>query len=164
MITAASKPPKAKSGSISPVPPPLQFASELNQTAATQNVKFSSSSSSTSSAQKSFQARKGVQVLPVLSQPVQLQEPGVAPPNARNQDHVDSNEADHFIEQLMKEAETDPKLRELTYGQSHQQQYQQHQSQQSQQYAQQYQPPQRPSRAPQRSEILNRLDSFLIRK
>ena len=43
---------------------------------------------------------------------------------SRYQSHVDgsskytfdSNEADKYIEQLMREAETDPKLRELTYG------------------------------------------------
>jgi hypothetical protein len=29
---------------------------------------------------------------------------------------VDSSEADRFIEQLMQEAQTDPKLRALTYG------------------------------------------------
>ena len=33
-----------------------------------------------------------------------------------NQKSVESIEADQFIEQLMREAETDPKLRELTYG------------------------------------------------
>ena len=154
MITAASKPPKAKSGSISPVPPPLQFATEVhnqhtaNHSSTTQNVKFSSQSSSF--AQKSFQARKGVQVLPVLNQPVQLQEPGIMH-KSTGQDHVDhfeSNEADHFIEQLMKEAETDPKLRELTYGQSQQQ------SQPQTQYTQQ---PQRPGRTPLRSDFANRL-------
>ena len=148
MITAASKPPKVavKSGSISPVPPPLQFAShEVNHTANSyqqNNVKFSSqSSSSVSAQQKSFQARKGVQVLPVLSQPVQLQEPGIRQ-QQQQVDHVDheSNEADHFIEQLMKEAETDPKLRELTYGQQSQyHQQQQHQSQYQQQLQQQLQ-------------------------
>ena len=61
-----------------------------------------------------------------VSQPVQLQEPAAAGASVA-EDHVDhklsvdsrnSNEADHFIEQLMKEAETDPKLRELTYGSS----------------------------------------------
>ena len=149
VITAASKPPKG--GSISPVPPPLQFAShEVNHTANQQNnVKFSSSQSS-SAQQKSFQARKGVQVLPVLSQPVQLQEPGIK----QQVDHVDheSNEADHFIEQLMKEAETDPKLRELTYGQ--QSQYQQQQQSQFQQQQQQYQQSQQQYQAAEQQQQL----------
>ena len=161
VITPASKPPAPKvstikSGSISPVPPPLQFAShEVNHTANNtyqqNNVKFSSqSSSSVSAQQKSFQARKGVQVLPVLSEPVQLQEPGVMQQQVDHVDH-ESNEADHFIEQLMKEAETDPKLRELTYGQRQQQQQQQQQQYQQHYQEQQQQPPSRPSRAPQRS-------------
>ena len=57
-----------------------------------------------------------------VSKPVQLQEPpAVVTPVVPAADHVDtksinSNEADTFIEQLMQEAETDPKLRELTYG------------------------------------------------
>ena len=85
-------------------------------------------------------------MLPALNQPVQLQEPAKASvtnmskhaqvsskKSARDhvdkasvaQTSIDSNEADQFIEQLMKEAETDPKLRELTYGHKAQQQQQQ---------------------------------------
>ena len=82
----------------------------------------------------------GIQVLPSTSLPVKLEEP----PPQFSQDKLDSSsqkrtqrelqnqpipkavignhksmesmEADQFIEQLMREAETDPKLRELTYG------------------------------------------------
>ena len=76
----------------------------------------------------------GIQVLPMASFPVKLQEP---PPQVSieqtdsssqknqsrsssktGQKNVESIEADQFIEQLMREAETDPKLRELTYGKS----------------------------------------------
>ena len=124
----ASKPPKG--GSVSPVPPPTQFANEIlvqqqsknvSSSTSSSNVKFSSSSSSKST------KTGGVKVLPSpVSRPVQLQEPAAADASVAD-DHVDhklsvdsrnSNEADHFIEQLMKEAETDPKLRELTYGSS----------------------------------------------
>ncbi len=50
---------------------------------------------------------------------------------SHHQASIDSNEADRFIEQLMKEAETDPKLRELTYGNKQQTQ----QPQQKEQHA-----------------------------
>ena len=132
----APKPPKG--GSISPVPPPLQFANFENASAVN---KFSSSaaisSSSSYSAQSKFTSNvssqrsgTGVKVLPTLNQPVQLQEPTAALA-ITSKDHVDSinsNEADHFIEQLMMEAETDPKLRELTYGSPKNQQFQQQQA------------------------------------
>ena len=112
----APKPPKG--GSISPVPPPLQFANREAVSASSVNKSqhiSSSSSVSHHTAQSKFSSssshsKTGVKVLPALNHPVQLQEP---------KDHIDSinsNEADHFIEQLMREAETDPKLRELTYG------------------------------------------------
>ena len=133
----APKPPKG--GSISPVPPPLQFAnSEIVSASASSSVnKYQNSSSafsysaqtklssnSSSSSSHHHHQKTGVKVLPSIQtfQPVQLQEPAAAPAIAiASKDHVDSinsNEADHFIEQLMQEAETDPKLRELTYGSS----------------------------------------------
>ena len=102
---------------MSPVPPPLQFAN--NEVAANQHSAAKSVSSNTkfsaSSQFKSIQKTNigAVKVLPTPNKPVQLQEP------FSSKDHVDSinsNEADVFIEQLLKEAETDPKLRELTYG------------------------------------------------
>ena len=141
----APKPPKG--GSISPVPPPLQFAnseivsSSKHQTSSSAAFSYSaqtkhSSNISNSSSRHHHHQKTGVKVLPSLSQPVQLQEPAAAEVAqavvsqaqkqhsaitniAISKDHVDSinsNEADHFIEQLMQEAETDPKLRELTYG------------------------------------------------
>ena len=84
----------------------------------------------------------GIQVLPSAPRPVKLEEPPLQPPTEKlhpstqkrsqeefqtrsfaktgkvNQKTVESIEADQFIEQLMREAETDPKLRELTYGKS----------------------------------------------
>lgn len=61
-----------------------------------------------------------------LKKPVKLEEPISTTKRvtkhddmARQQHHqlsIESLEADQFIEQLMREAETDPKLRELTYG------------------------------------------------
>jgi hypothetical protein len=173
---ALGKPPKA--GSVSPVPPPTQFANSggdlKKSSAGSSSVKYSaqsqftsrsfsassqqqsktSSSSSTtqqiSSSQQSQQVKSSqyktapgsVRVLPALNQPVQLQEPNPDRPAGR--DHVDkvsinSNEADQFIEQLMQEAETDPKLRELTYGQQSQHQHHQHKQQKQQQQQQQQQ-------------------------
>ncbi len=68
----------------------------------------------TSSASNSNKVRAGsIRVLPM---PVQLQEPQHHQSHKDHVDSINSTEADHFIEQLMKEAETDPKLRELTYG------------------------------------------------
>ena len=135
----APKPPKG--GSISPVPPPLQFANFENASAVNKfssSAAISASSSSSYSAQSKFTSNvssqrsgTGVKVLPTLNQPVQLQEPTAALA-ITSKDHVDSinsNEADHFIEQLMMEAETDPKLRELTYGSPKNQQFQQQQQQ-----------------------------------
>ena len=179
--------------SISPLPPPTQFASSANNASAYANQAqssvhasetdagknageqystFSSSSNAAKSAStgkffsyskatksetissKSQQTKSstnigsgsvhgGVQVLPVAALPVKLEEPPPQPAQdkvvssssqIRNQGEfqnrsyakagksyqksVDSIEADQFIEQLMREAETDPKLRELTYGKS----------------------------------------------
>ena len=146
ILAVAPKPPKG--GSISPVPPPLQFAnseivsSSKHQTSSSAAFSYSAqtkhSSNISSSSHHQHHQRTGVKVLPSLSQPVQLQEPAAAEVAqavvsqaqkqhsaitniAISKDHVDSinsNEADHFIEQLMQEAETDPRLRELTYGSS----------------------------------------------
>ena len=123
----APKPPKG--GSISPVPPPLQFANKdiVSAINKTHNSSSSAAAAVTYSAQSSssskFSSHKtGVKVLPALSQPVQLQEPTSTKSKIDHVDSINSNEADHFIEQLMKEAETDPKLRELTYGSSPNQQ------------------------------------------
>ena len=85
---------------------------------------------------KKQQSWQGYQAQSVKAAPVKLEEPPPPPQHqnhassslhqSRYQSHVDgtsklsfdSNEADQFIEQLMREAETDPKLRELTYGSS----------------------------------------------
>ena len=88
----ASKPPKG--GSVSPVPPPTQFANEIlvqqqsknqvsSSSTSSSNVKFSSSSSS-----KTTKAG-GVKVLPSpVSRPVQLQEPAADGASVA-EDHVD---------------------------------------------------------------------------
>ena len=99
---------------VQPVPPPTQFANEI--AIQQQSKSISNSTNVKFSAQNSSKVTKtgGIRVLPCpVNKPVKLQEP------SDHVDHIrDSNEADHFIEQLMKEAETDPKLRELTYGSS----------------------------------------------
>lgn len=111
----SSKPPKG--GSVSPVPPPSQFANYTT-------VDFSAKSAVNKSSQQQQQQKTttyagSVRVLPPV---VTLQEPVKSNDHVATRTKTDSihsaseDAADHFIEQLMQEAETDPKLRELTYG------------------------------------------------
>ena len=110
---------------------------------ATKSETISSKSQQAMSSSKSMAASPhgGVQVLPSIQAPVKLEEPPVevsevdrsreeqrrnqqefhsrsssSKAGTKNQKSFESIEADQFIEQLMREAETDPKLRELTYG------------------------------------------------
>ena len=133
LTVTASKPPKA--GSVSPVPPPSQFANESSALANQKFQKseaasfsqsahsFSSKSAAASSHSSSHSShRTGVRVLPppnfsnkpIVQFPKSNREP--LKPIHDHVDSINSYDADQFIEQLMKEAETDPKLRELTYG------------------------------------------------
>ena len=113
---------------------------------ATKSETISSKSQQTKSSSNSMASSPhgGIQVLPSIQAPVKLEEPPVQVSEERmdrsrqeqrrnrqefqsrstsnvgvkSQKSVESIEADQFIEQLMREAETDPKLRELTYGKS----------------------------------------------